>query len=61
MSRFGWAYVNSSITGAVANGPTNSVQFNSGSQVLSGSSNFTFKLSKLDVSEKSSTITISSI
>lgn len=42
MSRFGWAYVNSSITGAVANGPTNSVQFNSGSQVLSGSSNFTF-------------------
>ena len=42
MSRFGWAYVNSLITGAVANGPTNSVQFNSGSQVLSGSSNFTF-------------------
>jgi len=42
MSRFGWAYVNSVITGAVANGPTNSVQFNSGSQVLSGSSNFTF-------------------
>lgn len=42
MSRFGWAYVNSAITGAVANGPTNSVQFNSGSQVLSGSSNFTF-------------------
>jgi hypothetical protein len=42
MSRFGWAYVNSSVTGAVANGPTNSVQFNSGSQVLSGSSNFTF-------------------
>lgn len=40
--RFGWAYVNSAITGAVANGPTNSVQFNSGSQVLSGSSNFTF-------------------
>jgi len=42
MSRFGWAYVNSLITGAVANGPTNSIQFNSGSQVLSGSSNFTF-------------------
>lgn len=42
MSRFGWAYVNSLVTGAVANGPTNSVQFNSGSQVLSGSSNFTF-------------------
>lgn len=42
MSRFGWAYVNSALTGAVANGPTNSVQFNSGSQVLSGSSNFTF-------------------
>lgn len=40
--RFGWAYVNSLVTGAVANGPTNSVQFNSGSQVLSGSSNFTF-------------------
>ena len=42
MSKFGWAYVNSLITGAVANGPTNSIQFNSGSQVLSGSSNFTF-------------------
>ena len=42
MSRFGWAYINSESTGAVANGPTNSVQFNSGSQVLSGSSNFTF-------------------
>ena len=42
MSRFGWAYVSSAITGSVANGPTNSVQFNSGSQVLSGSSNFTF-------------------
>jgi hypothetical protein len=42
MSRFGWAYVNSIVTGAVANGPTNSIQFNSGSQVLSGSSNFTF-------------------
>jgi predicted acyltransferase (DUF342 family) len=42
MSRFGWAYVNSALTGAVANGPTNSIQFNSGSQVLTGSSNFTF-------------------
>ncbi len=42
MSRFGWAYVNSLITGAVANGPTNSIQFNSGSQILSGSSNFIF-------------------
>ena len=40
--RFGWAYVNSLVTGAVAGGPTNSVQYNSGSQVLSGSSNFTF-------------------
>lgn len=42
MSRFGWAYVNNAITGAVANGPTNSIQFNSGSQVLSGSSSFVF-------------------
>jgi len=42
MSRFGWVYANSALTGAVANGPTNSVQFNSGSQILSGSSNFTF-------------------
>lgn len=42
MSRFGWAYVNSAVTGAVANGPTNSIQFNSGSQILSGSPNFTF-------------------
>ena len=42
MSRFGWAYVSSAITGSVANGPTNSVQFNSGSGVFSGSSNFTF-------------------
>ena len=49
MSRFGWAYVNSVITGAVANGPTNSVQFNSGSQVLSGSSNFTFNPSTNEV------------
>lgn len=40
--RFGWAYVNSLVTGAVANGPTNSVQYNSGSQILTGSSNFTF-------------------
>ena len=43
MSRFGWAYVNDIITGsAAAAGPTNSVQFNSGSGVFSGSSNFTF-------------------
>jgi hypothetical protein len=42
MSRFGWAYVSSALTGAVANGPTNSIQFNSGSQILSGTSNFTF-------------------
>jgi hypothetical protein len=42
MSRFGWAYVSTLLTGAVANGPTNSIQFNSGSQILSGSSNFTF-------------------
>jgi len=43
MSRFGWAYVNGIITGsAAAAGPTNSVQFNSGSGVFSGSSNFTF-------------------
>ena len=43
MSRFGWAYVNSIVTGsAAAAGPTNSVQYNSGSGVFSGSSNFTF-------------------
>jgi hypothetical protein len=43
MSRFGWAYVNDVITGsAAAGGPTNSVQFNSGSGVFSGSSNFMF-------------------
>jgi len=42
MSRFGWAYVNSLATGSVANGPTNSIQFNSGSQILSGSENLTF-------------------
>ena len=43
MSRFGWAYINDIITGsASAAGPTNSVQFNSGSGVFSGSSNFTF-------------------
>jgi hypothetical protein len=42
MSRFGWAYVSSVLTGAVANGPTNSIQFNAGSSVLNGSSNFTF-------------------
>ena len=49
MSRFGWAYVNSAVTGTVANGPTNSIQFNSGSQVLSGSSNFTFNPSTNEV------------
>jgi hypothetical protein len=43
MSRFGWAYVNGLITGsAAAAGPTNSVQYNSGSGVFSGSNNFTF-------------------
>lgn len=43
MSRFGWAYVNGLVTGsATAAGPTNSVQYNSGSGVFSGSSNFTF-------------------
>jgi hypothetical protein len=43
MSRFGWAYVNNLVTGsATAAGPTNSVQYNSGSGVFSGSSNFTF-------------------
>ena len=43
MSRFGWAYVNSEMTGAVANGPDKSIQFASGSsQKLSGSSNLTF-------------------
>lgn len=42
MSRFGWAYVSELITGSVANGPTNSIQFNSGSQILSGSESFTF-------------------
>lgn len=42
MSRFGWAYVNGLITSSVANGPIYSVQFNSGSNVISGSSNLTF-------------------
>jgi hypothetical protein len=43
MSRFGWAYVNSEMTGAVANGPDKSIQFASGSsQKISGSSNLTF-------------------
>ena len=43
MSRFGWAYVNGVVTGsATAAGPTNSVQYNSGSGVFSGSNNFTF-------------------
>lgn len=42
MSRFGWAYVSDVITGSVANGPTNSVQFNSGSQILSGTESFIF-------------------
>lgn len=43
MSRFGWAYVNSEFTGAVANGPDKSIQFASGSsQKISGSSNLTF-------------------
>lgn len=43
MSRFGWAYVSDLITGsAAAAGPTNSVQYNSGSGVFSGSNNFTF-------------------
>jgi hypothetical protein len=49
MSRFGWAYVSTLLTGAVANGPTNSIQFNSGSQILSGSSNFTFDPSTNEV------------
>lgn len=41
--RYGWAYVNGLVTGsATAAGPTNSVQYNSGSGVFSGSSNFTF-------------------
>lgn len=40
--RYGWAYVNDVITGSAAAGPTNSVQYNSGSGVFSGSSNFTF-------------------
>jgi len=40
--RLGWAFINSSLTSSVANGPTNSVQFNSGSQILSGSSNLIF-------------------
>jgi hypothetical protein len=41
--RYGWAYVNDVITGsAAAGGPTNSVQYNSGSGVFNGSSNFTF-------------------
>ena len=42
MSRFGWMYANSAMTGTVANGPTNSIQINSGSQVLTGTSNFTY-------------------
>jgi len=43
MSRFGWMYASSELTGAVANGPDKSVQFASGSlQKISGSSNFTF-------------------
>jgi hypothetical protein len=42
MSRFGWMYANSAMSGAVANGPTNSIQINSGSQVLTGTSNFTY-------------------
>lgn len=42
MSRFGWAYVNSLVSSSVANGPTNSIQFNSGSGILSGSGNFVF-------------------
>lgn len=42
MSRFGWMYANSAISGAVANGPTNSIQINSGAQILTGTSNFTY-------------------
>ena len=43
MSKFGWMYASSELTGAVANGPDKSVQFASGSlQKISGSSNFTF-------------------
>lgn len=43
MSRFGWAFINPEMTGAVANGPDKSIQFASGSsQKLSGSSNLTF-------------------
>lgn len=42
MSRYGWAYVNELITGSVGTGPVNSVQFNSGSGYLSGTSNFLY-------------------
>lgn len=47
MSRFGWAYVNGIPTGssAVASGPTGSIQFHSASQLLSGTSNFTYDTS----------------
>lgn len=43
MSRFGWAYVNDIVTGSAnAGGPINSIQYNSGSNSFSGSSNFLF-------------------
>jgi hypothetical protein len=44
MSKFGWAYVSSVSlsTGSVANGPTGSLQFHSGSQALSGSDKLLF-------------------
>jgi hypothetical protein len=49
MSRFGWAYVNGMMTGTVANGPTNSIQINSGSGILFGSSNFIYNPSTNNV------------
>jgi len=42
MSRFGWAYVNGLVTSSVARGPTYAIQFNSGSNIITGSSNLIF-------------------
>jgi hypothetical protein len=42
MGEFGWAYISCESEPEVANGPTGSLQFHSGSKLLSGSSNLTF-------------------
>ena len=58
MAEFGWAYISCENESDVANGPTGSLQFHSGSKILSGSQNLLY-LSDVSILELTGTFNLS--